>query len=182
MWTFISTIGQIDELGSCLLKALPTMLGNKRKLIVWSDSCSGQNKNFKMCLWLHMVELDEEVHTFFVPGHSMMDSDQDFGLIEKRATQHVYTHHDWIRLIESACVRSPLRVVEMTAQDMRDLSAIEKRFVKKKKCEDGSTLMMRTLSVVRVTREHPTILFFIHNYNRDVELWSSINIGRRARR
>ena len=93
-------IGQIDEIGSCLLKALPTMLGNKRKLIVWSDSGSGQNKNFKMmCVWLHMVEsgmLDEVVHKFFVPGHSMMDTDRDFGLIEKRkrATHHVYTHHD----------------------------------------------------------------------------------------
>ena len=84
-----------DEIGSCLLKALPMMSGNKRKLIVWSDSCSGQNKNFKMmCLWLHMVEsgmLDEVVHKFFVLGHSMMDSDRDFGLIKKRkrATQHV---------------------------------------------------------------------------------------------
>ena len=47
----------VPEIGSCLLKALPTMLGTKRKLIVWSDSCNGQNKNFKMmCLWLHMVE------------------------------------------------------------------------------------------------------------------------------
>ena len=35
-----------DEVGSCLLKAIPTMLRDKRKLIVWSDSCSGQNKNF----------------------------------------------------------------------------------------------------------------------------------------
>ena len=94
--------------------------------------------------------LDEVVHKFFVPGHSMMHTDRDFGLIEKRATQHVYTHHDWIRLIESARVRSPFRFVEMTSRDMRDLSAIEKRFVKKKKCEDGSILMMRTLYVVRV--------------------------------
>ena len=77
-----------DEIGRCLLKALPMMLGNKRKLIVWSDSCCGQNKNVKMmCLWLHMVEsgiLDEVVHKFFVPGHSMMDSDRDFDLIEKK--------------------------------------------------------------------------------------------------
>ena len=79
-------------------------------------------------------------------------------------------------------MRSPFRLVEMTAREMRDLSAIEKRFVKKKKCEDGSILMMRTLYVVRVTRDHPSTLFFEYNYNRDVELWSSINIGRRARR
>ena len=45
-----------DEVGSCLLKAIPTMLRDKRKLIVWSDSCSGQNKNFKvMCLFTRAV-------------------------------------------------------------------------------------------------------------------------------
>ena len=83
--------------------------------------------------------------------------------------------------IESARVRSPLRVVEMTTRDMRDLSAVKKRFVKKKKCEDGSMLTMRTTSVVSHERA-PSTLFFEYNYNRDVELWSSINIGRRARR
>ena len=155
---------------------------------MWSDSCSGQNKNFKMmCVWLHMVEsgmLDEVIHKFFVPGHSMMDSDRDFGLIEKRkrATQYVYTHHDWINLIQSARVRNPFRVVEMATEDMRDLSEIERRFVKKKKCDDGSTLMMRTLSVVRVAKEHPGKLFLKTNYSRDIDLWSSISIGRRARK
>ena len=55
----------VVERGSCLLKAIPTTLHDKSRLIVWSDSCSGQNKNFKMmCVWLYMVKsgmLDEDV-------------------------------------------------------------------------------------------------------------------------
>ena len=39
----------------------------------------------------------------------------------------------------------------MVTDDMQDLNAIEKRFVKKK-CDDGNMMMMCTLSVVRVVR------------------------------
>ena len=94
-----------------------------------------------------------------------MDSDRDFGLTKKRkrATQFVYTHHNWVDLIKSARVRTPFRVLEMASDDMKDMSAIEKRCVKKKKCDDGSVMMMRTLSVVRVAREQPGKLFFKTN-------------------
>ena len=139
-------------MGSFLLKAIPTMLHDKRRLIVWSDPCSGQNKNFKMYM-LESGMLDEVVHKFFVPGNSMMDSDRDFGLIEKRkrATQYVYTHHNWVDLIKSARARNPFRVVKKAIDDTKDLNATEKRFIKKK-CDDGNMMMMCTLSVVRVVR------------------------------
>ena len=93
----------------------------------------------------------------------------------------MYTHHNWVDLIHSARVRNPFRVIEMATDDMKDLNAIEKRFVKKKKCDDGTMMMMRTLSVVRVAREHPGKLFFKSNYSRDMDVWSCINIARKVR-
>ena len=48
----------------------------------------GQNKNFKMYMVVESGMLDEVVYKFFEPGHSMMDSDRDFGLIEKRKLAH----------------------------------------------------------------------------------------------
>ena len=56
-------------------------------------------------------------------------------------------------LIKLARVRNPFCVVEMATCDMQDMSAIEKGFVKKKKCDDGS---MRTRSVCCESGERTT--------------------------
>ena len=60
-----------DEVGSRLLKAIPTMRRVKRMLIVWSESCSGQKKNLQDSVLVvgESGMLDEVVHIFFVPGH-----------------------------------------------------------------------------------------------------------------
>ena len=91
------------------------------------------------------------------------------------------THHNWVDLIKSPRVRNPFRVIETATDYMKDLRAIEKRFVKKKKCDDGSMMMMRTLSAVRVVREHPGKLFFKTIYSRDMDVWGCINTRRRVR-
>ncbi|KAG8230568.1 hypothetical protein J437_LFUL011181, partial [Ladona fulva] len=50
------TVGRgADEIGSCLLRVIPKIRGDmKKKLIVYSDSCAGKNKNFPiMSLWIY---------------------------------------------------------------------------------------------------------------------------------
>ena len=59
----------------------------KDHLLIWSDSCAGQNKNFTMiALYQYMIlkgyfkVID---HKFPEVGHSYLDSDRDFARIEK---------------------------------------------------------------------------------------------------
>ncbi|KAJ4447761.1 hypothetical protein ANN_09769 [Periplaneta americana] len=76
-----------DEIGSCLLQVIPKIKGNMKKLIAYSDSCVGQNKNFPiMCVWIYMIEMgwfESIEHRFLVPGHIYLPCDADFGIIEK---------------------------------------------------------------------------------------------------
>lgn len=96
-----------DEIASCLLKAVPLIEegAGKRKLIVYSDSCVGQNKNFTITgLWMYTIDcgwFEEIEHTFLVPGHTFLPCDADFGIIEKvkRKTQVVYVPGQWADLI-----------------------------------------------------------------------------------
>ena len=57
------------------------------KLIAWSDSCGGQNKNFfTINFWQYLLlsgRFKEIYHKFPVLGHTYMDCDRDFGLVEK---------------------------------------------------------------------------------------------------
>ena len=175
-----------DEIGSCLLRALPLYCQNKRDIIIWSDCCSGQNKNFKiMCLWLFMVEsghFDSITHKFFVPGHSMMDSDRDFGIIEKkkRKVQYVYTHEDWVSLIESAKTKNPFKVLKMGKEHLKNLDDIEKLYVKRKKRSDGDKLYLSKVSCVRLSRDRPGVLQFKYTYNPSINIWKYVDVNRKA--
>ena len=174
-----------DEIASCLLKALPTLVKNKRKIIVWSDSCSGQNKNFRMmCFWNYIVQIgmfDDVKHKFFVPGHSMMDSDRDFGLIERRKKQiqYVYTHEGWMDVIKSARVRRPFVVIEMLASDFKDFSNLESMCKRPKKLSDGSPIQIRKITTINVQRHLPGILYFKYNYNAAVGTFTSVDIKKK---
>jgi hypothetical protein len=183
VWPEFTASRGADEVGSCVLKALPlTVKNNKRKLIVWSDCCSGQNKNYKMiCVWLYMIQqnmFDEIQHKFFVPGHSMMDSDRDFGLIEqkKRTEQYVYTHDHWIDLIKKTRVKNPFTVLEMKKRDILDLKHIENGLIRRKKLDNGSNLSIKKLGMIKVSKAHPGTVFVKYNYNADFRPWLSLNL------
>lgn len=68
----------------------------KQRLIVWSDSCAGQNKNFLIiCLYQLFILKDFFKvidHKFPEVGHSYLDSDRDFGRIEKKLRKHETIH------------------------------------------------------------------------------------------
>ncbi|KAK5648067.1 hypothetical protein RI129_002959 [Pyrocoelia pectoralis] len=77
-----------QEIGSCLLDFIKSLPAHVKKLIAYSDSCGGQNKNKNICkLFMFLVKstpLEEIHHKFLEPGHTYMECDRAFGLIEKR--------------------------------------------------------------------------------------------------
>ena len=78
-----------EEMGSCLLHRLYHLSSSAvTKLILYSDSCGGQNHNVNMvCLWLHIVaspefNITQIDHKFMVSSHSYLLNDRGFGSIE----------------------------------------------------------------------------------------------------
>lgn len=110
-WTEdIATKGSL-EIGSCLHTFIQILNGenkNIQHLIIWSDSCSGQNKNFNIiCLYQYLIYkgyvkiID---HKFPEVGHSFLDSDRDFGRIEKKLKkiETLYTPDQYRDVIKSS--------------------------------------------------------------------------------
>ena len=63
----------------------------------------------KSLFWLHVVQnplFDVEIvhQNYFVSGHSQMDSDKDFGIIEKAKQNfpHIYVPNDWVNVVKKA--------------------------------------------------------------------------------
>jgi len=88
-------------------------------LVAWSDSCSGQNKNFgTLCFWQYMVlsnKLASVVHKFPEPGHSYLDSDRDFAQIEKavKRRENIYSVDEYQTLIVNAFHRNRATVTRI---------------------------------------------------------------------
>lgn len=77
-------------------------------LILWTDSCAGQNKNF-LIVCLHQYLLLKGIvktidHKFPEVGHSYLDSDRDFGRIEKilRRHENIFLPEDYRTIISQS--------------------------------------------------------------------------------
>lgn len=135
-----------QEVGSCLIKHLQNHIPESTKtVILFSDSCGGQNRSIKMTLMLKKYlsshsTIDVIKQKFFVPGHSYNRCDGMFGLIEAKQNLHgnIYTPNEWIELIRTAKVMKPLfHVTQMQAADFFSTANLEKIIVNRKKDIDG---------------------------------------------
>lgn len=77
-------------------------------LILWTDSCAGQNKNFLIvCLYQYLIlkgKFKTIDHKFPEVGHSYLDSDRDFGRIEKvlRRHENIFLPEDYRTIISQS--------------------------------------------------------------------------------
>ncbi|CAG9773378.1 unnamed protein product [Ceutorhynchus assimilis] len=123
-------------------------LRDKNHLLIWSDSCAGQNKNFSMvCLYQYLILkgyfrcID---HKFPEVGHTYLDSDRDFGRIEKVLRKHdtVYVPETYRDIIVKASKKN--KVIDMT-QHFRNITALPDnlRLINRKKDELNETVRFR---------------------------------------
>lgn len=94
------------------------VIKEKDHVIFWTDSCSGQNKNFQL-IFLYQYLILKGIfkvidHKYPEVGHSYLDSDRDFGRIEKvlRKNETVYLPDDYRQIISKASKNN--HVTDMT--------------------------------------------------------------------
>ena len=89
-------------------------------LIAWSDSCTGQNKNFFiLCLWQYLISTKKFTiidHKFPESGHSFLDSDRDFLKVEKliKKRENIYSVNEYHEIFKKSQLRSPPVVTRMS--------------------------------------------------------------------
>lgn len=135
-----------QEIGSCLLHHLKeNVTDDTKRVILYSDSCSGQNRNIKITLLLkHVLEnnlknvkiIDQK---YFVPGHSFNSCDRSFATIEKekKMTGNIYSPDEWIKVIQTSKKKDPKFVVYCMEQtDFFSSRVLEKLIINRKKTTD----------------------------------------------
>lgn len=157
-----------QEIVSCILKHLNQHLKpTTETLILWCDSCGGQNRNHILCIMLQrflsrQAKLKEISIRFLCSGHSYMSCDRDFGSVEKavRKEQEIFTDQDYIELMKNCRSSHKFNVTEMKADDFQDAKPVLALITKRDKDESSKEKVswLKTHQV-RLNKNHPFKFF-----------------------
>ena len=129
IWTEDEGHRGVREVVSSLMSFLRVSKISEGKLIAWSDSCAGQNKNYLMiCFWQYLIARNVFAcieHKFPEPGHSYLDSDRDFGRVEKavKARENIYSPDQYYDIMANSA-KKPKPIVSRIGDKMYDASSI----------------------------------------------------------
>ncbi|XP_075156569.1 uncharacterized protein LOC142229878 [Haematobia irritans] len=121
-----------NEISSCIFKFLKKIPNYVKHIILYSDSCPGQNRNSYICAMFEQVLLENpnfEIidHKFLVVGHTHMECDTVHSQIEKKKRKCVnciHHPHDWATLISTTSHK--YSAVEMAQEEFFDFGTLLK--------------------------------------------------------
>lgn len=166
-----------QEVGSCLRRFVELFLKqNTETLIMWSDSCGGQNRNIKIVLMLkHLLCRHPTLKTiyfkFLISGHSYLPNDSDFSDIEKaiKLNQRIYTMQDYANIMKNCRRKTPLVITEMKKEHFFSVADLEKEITNRKTDTNKEKISWLRTRVIKIEKEKPFSIFlkYTHNENDD---------------
>lgn len=175
-----------DEIASILYKHFKINPPTTKKLIVFTDNCGGQNKNWGiLCLWQQLVKegiFECIEHRFLTVGHTHLPSDRDFALIEKykrNRVRQVYVPEDWYEAVKNSKRTNPFHVTVLNQEDIFSFRELQSQIVKKNMTDNKEKLKFSKICCFKFTSANPNILFIKHLLNEE---YKSVNIGKKGSR
>lgn len=178
-----------QEVGSCLRKfILEEVKEGVTELILWSDSCGGQNRNVKMVLMMKSVmelhpSLEKVTMKYLHPGHSFLPNDSDFGDIESalKYQQRLYTPEDYIAVMQKCRKKNPLIVHRMNRCDFVGTSKMEEIITNRKKDVNKTPVSWLKTRVIEIKKANPFSIFMktsLEGQHVEVNIQKQMKRGR----
>ena len=183
-----------QEIASCIRKFILLIPNEVKVLNLYSDSCSGQNRNIFMCTMFCFIidemqrygrQLAEIHHKFMEPGHSHMEADNIHAAIEtakKKTTAEIEVPHDWCNFIKNIRRNPPLDVVEMQQKGFLNFSSLlDDKLVHRKKNELGDNVPWMRIKWMKFTYENLYQFFYKTSLAEDEE-FKKVDLRRGSKR
>ena len=134
LWDEVNGKKGCSEVGTVILKHLESLQKDIKKVTMYSDCCSSQNRNqfLVASLWqhaqtsCHILEINLK---YLESGHTHMEVDAIHARIEKTKKHvRVYEPNEWFNVITMAKVRNKISVVPLVYSDFFNLKELVERF------------------------------------------------------
>lgn len=191
MWNEHDAARGADEIGSCLMRHLSTFVPESAEnVILYSDSCGGQNRNIKVAMLLKkildsMESVNTITHKFFTSGHSYNSCDRCFGIIEKskKKTESVYSPEHWENVIRSAKKNDPkFEVIHMGPNYFYDSKNLLNLITNRKNSTNKTKINWFSIYSIKHIKNQPFRLFIKqkNDDNDDASLELTVNIEKKS--
>ena len=150
-----------------------------RHLEIFCDSCAGQNKNYTIFRFLHYLiqykgRFESVKVTFPIRGHSYMESDKDFGLINQKSVVEVPSQ--WVKVFRNSRVKpTPFKVIDCKQELFIAWTKYLTPLFKK-----TSPFQTRPIKELFLSLEHPRTIKVRNSYNGTKESFVITNAKTRC--
>lgn len=171
-----------NEIASCLIRWAKENFENLlpvRELTLWSDNCTGQNRNLMIVMsymWImhKYPQLKIINHKFLLKGHTHVEVDQIHSQIEKRKkqlkTMQIAIPRDWSQFIRTCGGKRRFDVYDMQLQHFKDITSLYKKngpFVSRKKNNNGKDFKISESVWLQIRQDQPGILFYKKTFEEE---------------
>ncbi|XP_050509244.1 uncharacterized protein LOC126886381 [Diabrotica virgifera virgifera] len=179
-----------QEVGSCLKKYIELYLKKGvEELILWSDSCGGQNRNIKIVLLLKTTLMEHPTLKtiqlkYLESGHSFLQNDTDFGQIERGIKNQVqlYTMEDFVSVIESCKKTNKFVINLMESQDFYSTEDLEKNIINRKLSTQKEKISWLKTKIIKLEKSKPFSIFLCESHSSSELMFKEIDISKTVRR
>ncbi|XP_065220583.1 uncharacterized protein LOC135845719 isoform X2 [Planococcus citri] len=182
------------EISSCLYDYLLSLKPTVERVILYCDTCPGQNRNqFVTATLLHAVHTIPSLKTidlkFMESGHSFMECDSAHSLIERtRKNQTVYSPTEYENIMKRARKSNekktppvvPYIVKRLYFSDFYNIRALtEKIMINRKKDVENNNVDWLKIKWLRFTEDSENIVFFKYDVKSE---FLKLDVSRTPRR
>ena len=129
-----------QEVGSCLKKYIEENIADPvKKLIIWADSCGGQNRSIRLVLMLkHVLQNHSSLKTISIryleTGHTFLPNDSEFGDFECSLKEHerIFTDDQYIKIMKSCRTKNQFEVNRLSSDDFFSVRNLEELITNRK--------------------------------------------------
>lgn len=156
-----------QEIAACLIKHIETRAAAAKHVVMYSDTCTGQNRNWKVAMTLikHVQSPNSNTEIidqkFMQSGHSYLPNDCDFASIENFSkSQQIYSPEDWYRTVAKSRKKKAFHVTVMTVEDFLSVDNILEKISKRKKDCEGHPVSWLKMQWIRYQKSEPFKILF----------------------
>lgn len=173
------------EISTCVFRYLSSLSSNIDHVVLYSDTCGGQNRNAgfsAMCL--HAVkDLPISIidHKFMESGHSQMECDSVHAAIETaRKNVPVYSPQGYYTLVRMARKTKPYEVIELGHADFLDFKSLSQQTMRNKtKDSEVGSVRWQKIKWMRYTKENPRCIQFKYEMSEEFHV---LEVGKQETR
>lgn len=177
-----------SEIGTCIMTHLNSLPANVQHVILYSDCCSGQNRNQYLAAGLlNIISRNPNIQVieqkFLESGHTQMECDSMHAAIEHAKKQtSLYIPEQWDTIFQMARRNNPYSVVPLRYDNFYDLKKYAKdNFKNFKTTSEGTKVNWLKVKVLKVEKSHPDQIQIKYNFGNNDFLCINAKRAQRGR-